>query len=201
MIVDAQGVKMENEMSNNRWVPLYRRVVAMHSLWQRALTDVTLEHVNHHERAGVVPIAFSLMHFVTTEDRHISERVLKEAQIWEDKGWADRVGGNVPQVRRGVALEIAEAVRFGDLAAWSAYQSAVFARTETALATIKDERFEEAAFPRVPETMRGGFISMLAGDGPVALSDLLDVVLYQHGMRHLGEMEHARALIGLGGLD
>jgi hypothetical protein len=49
--------------------------------------------------------------------------------------------------------------------------------------------------------MRGGFISMLAGDGPVALSDLLDVVLYQHGMRHLGEMEHARALIGLGGLD
>jgi hypothetical protein len=42
---------------------------------------------------------------------------------------------------------------------------------------------------------------MLAGEGPVRLGDMMDVVLYQHGMRHLGEVEHARSLVGLGGLD
>jgi hypothetical protein len=188
-------------MERNAWHALNRRVVAMHRLWGRAVLDVTLEQVNHHERDGVVPIAFSLMHFVNNEDRYVTERLVGGAQLWEDGAWAERVGGNVPLVRRGTALAIAEGVRFGDLAAWRDYQEAVFARTEAALAALPEERFDEVVFPQVPEAMRGGFISMLAGDGPVHLGEMMDVVLYQHGMRHLGELEHARSLVGLGGLD
>ncbi|MEA2596826.1 MAG: hypothetical protein QOF01_3295 [Thermomicrobiales bacterium] len=188
-------------MAQNAWQGLNRRVAAMHSLWRRAVTDVTLDQVNHHEREGVVPIAFSLMHFVNNEDRYVTERLVGGSQLWEDDGWAERVGGNVPQVRRGAPLVVAEGIRFGDLAAWRAYQEAVFARTEAAMAELPDERFDEVVFPQVPEAMRGGFLSMLAGDGPVRLGDLMDVVLYQHGMRHLGEVEHARSLVGLGGLD
>lgn len=173
----------------------------MHNLWRRAVADVRVEQVNHHERAGVVPIAFSLMHYVNNEDRYVTERLVGGAQLWDEGGWAAQVGGNVPQVRRGGALAVAEGIRFGDLAAWRAYQEAVFARTEAALAGLPDERFEEIVFPGVPEAMRGGFLSMLVGDGPVRLGDMMDVVLYQHGMRHLGEVEHARSLVGLGGLD
>ncbi len=188
-------------MASNPWVSLNRRVAAVHHLWRRAVADVTLDQVNHHERDGVVPIAFSLMHFVNNEDRYVTERLAGGAQLWEDEGWAERVGGNVPQVRRGAALSVAEAVQFGDLDAWREYQDAVFARTEAALAALPEERFAEVVFPQVPDAMRGGFMAMLAGDGPIRLGDMMDVVLYQHGMRHLGEIEHARSLVGLGGLD
>jgi hypothetical protein len=49
--------------------------------------------------------------------------------------------------------------------------------------------------------MRGGFIAMVSGNGPVFLGDLMELVIYQHAIRHLGEIEHARALVGLRGLD
>jgi DinB superfamily len=188
-------------MAAGRWNELNRRVTAMHSLWRRAIADLTLDQVNHHERQGVLPIAFSLMHYVNNEDRYVTERIVGGSQLWETENWPARVGGNVPQVRRGTPLALAEGVRFGDLETWRAYQAAVFARTEAALAGLSEERFEEVVFPRVPEAMRGGFLSKLAGDGPVRLGDMMDVVLYQHGMRHLGEVEHARSLVGLGGLD
>ena len=53
----------------------------------------------------------------------------------------------------------------------------------------------------IPDPLRGGFIALVAGDGPVCLGDLMDAFLYQHGIRHLGEIEHARSLVGLGGVS
>jgi hypothetical protein len=34
----------------------------------------------------------------------------------------------------------------------------------------------------------------------VTLGNYLEVVVYHHSLRHLGELEHARALVGLGGV-
>lgn len=188
-------------MTASPWQPLTKRVTAMHGLWQRAVVDVTLDQINHHERAGVLPIAFSLLHFVNNEDRYVSERLLDEPHLWDTEEWAERIGGSVTPVRRGAPLTAGEAVQFGDLDAWRDYQTAVFARTEAELAALPADRFGEVVFPEVPATLRGGFMAALAGDGPVLLGDMMDVVLYQHGMRHLGELEHARSLVGLGGLD
>jgi hypothetical protein len=39
---------------------LRRRVRGMNTLWQRDVSDMTLDQVNHHERPGVLPIAFSV---------------------------------------------------------------------------------------------------------------------------------------------
>jgi uncharacterized protein YjiS (DUF1127 family) len=188
-------------MTENPWHELNRRIKAMHTLWQQALSDLSLNQVNHHERDGVLPIAFSLMHYVNGEDRNVAERLLGEPQLWEADDWAARVGGNVPKVPRGSPMSLAEQVRFGDLAAWRAYQSAVFARTERTLATAAPERFGQVLYDRVPDSLQGGFIALLAGDGPVRLGDLIDAHLYQHGIRHLGEIEHARSLVGLGGVS
>lgn len=41
---------------------------AMHSLYEDACSTMTLEHVNHVERDGVLPIAFSLVHQLLIED-------------------------------------------------------------------------------------------------------------------------------------
>ena len=39
---------------------LQRRMRAMHSLYDQAVSSMSIEHVNHFERDGVLPIAFSL---------------------------------------------------------------------------------------------------------------------------------------------
>jgi hypothetical protein len=171
----------------------------MHAFWDQAIADLSLEQVNHHERPGVLPITFSLFHYVNGEDRSVGERLLAEPAIWSD-GWAARTGIDGGPIRRGTPLAVAEQVRLTDLDAWRAYQRAVFARTEAALAALPDERWDEVVFPAVPDSFKGGFLDYLIGDGQVRLGDLMDVLLYQHGMRHLGEIEHARSLVGLQGV-
>ena len=38
----------------NRFHALARRMRPVHASWQEAVADLTLDHVNHHERAGVL---------------------------------------------------------------------------------------------------------------------------------------------------
>ena len=47
---------------------LQRRMRTMHSLYYQAVGSMDLEHVNHFEREGVLPIAFSLFHYTNMED-------------------------------------------------------------------------------------------------------------------------------------
>ena len=65
----------------------------MNTLWVRAVFDMTLDHVNHHERPGVLPIAFSLNHCIRAQDLSISGVFLGERSVWETGGWASRVRG------------------------------------------------------------------------------------------------------------
>ena len=186
-------------MTGGSWDGLLRWVRPMHQLWQQALNDMTVEQVNHHERAGVLPIAFSLYHYVYGEDRAVADRLLGEPPLWNDDR-ARLTGIESEPIRRGAPIEVAERVRIVDLEAWQAYQTDVFARTEATLASAPQDRWNEVVFEAVPDALRGGFIALLAGDGPVLLGDLMTTFLYQHGMRHLGEIEHGRALVGLQGV-
>jgi len=187
-------------MPDNRWPALGRRVAAVHALWQLALDDMTPEQINHHERPGVLPIAFSFFHYVNGEDRNVSERLLGAPPLW-DAAWGERTGIAAESLRRGTPIAVAEQVRLTDLDAWRAYQTAVFARTDDALAAAPAGRFDEVVYEQLPDALRGGFVAFLAGDGPVFLGDLMDAFLYQHGIRHIGEIEHARSLVGLQGLS
>jgi hypothetical protein len=181
------------------WRALLKRVHAMHEVWSLATADLTMEQANHHERAGVLPITFSLLHYVNGEDRNVGERLLGAAPIWSDE-WAERTGLRGGPIPRGTPIEVAEQARLTDYDAWLAYQRAVFARTEDALRAQPEERWTEIAFSSVPPRFKGGFIDYLVGDGPLMLGDLMDGLLYQHGMRHVGEIEHARSLVGLQGV-
>ena len=35
---------------------------------------------------------------------------------------------------------------------------------------------------------------------PIRKLEVLECFVYQHGLRHMGEVEHARAFFGLGGM-
>ncbi len=182
---------------------LQRRIAAMHVLWQRLVSDMSLEQVNHHERSGVLPIAFSLLHYVKGEDRATSQLLLSEPLLWDQEEWAERVGINIHDAdSRGTPVEIAEQLRFSDLNAWREYQTTVFQRTDRAISELPEERLNEPLYGgQIPEPFAGAFITLvIEPGGPIRLVDALECFIYQHGIRHLGEIEHARALVGLGGM-
>lgn len=178
------------------------RVGAMNDMLGLAVADLTLEQVNHVERDGVLPIAFSLAHVVGSQDRSVSRFLADGApMLWDEGDWATRVrleGSGLPF--RGTAMADAERVRIGDLDAWRAYQTAVFARTDNALANAPLE-----VFARIADVDRStgtvAFLTLLVTAGPVRVMDVCEAHLFQHAARHLGEIEHARALVGLGGLS
>ncbi len=181
---------------------LAQRIAAVHSLWQQGVADLTKDQVNHVERAGVLPIAFTLMHLVVGEDRNAARYLGADALLWDAQGWAGLVGlvGEAPV--RGTPMTDAERIRLGDIDAWRVYQTAVFARTERALAALPLDRFAAKAMDRPPaDKLKGSFLALIVPEGEIRVSDVCEAYLFQHAVRHLGELEHARALVGLGGLS
>jgi hypothetical protein len=188
------------EMRDGRSVALLRRVRAFHQQWNQVTTDLSLDQVNYRERSGVLPIAFSLHHYLVAADGAVSRRVFGQPSVWEQGGWEDKVGATVPSVTRGTPIEVAETLQFRDYDAWLEYQREVFSRSERGVAGLSEERWDEVVWDRLPDQLKGGFLDLVVGNRPVQLGELLDVWVLQHGMRHLGEIEHARALVGLQGV-
>jgi hypothetical protein len=195
--------KLDRPAVSEEWrASIIARIHAVHALWQEGVADLTVAHVNHVERAGVLPIAFTLMHYVVGEDRNVARYLGARTLLWDGQGWAARVGLVGAPPMRGTPMADAERIRLGDVAAWRAYQATVFERTESALASLPLSRFAEKAMDRPPaETLRGAFIALLVPEGEIRVSDVCEAYLFQHAVRHLGELEHARALVGLGGLS
>jgi len=180
---------------------LRNRIRAMNTLYARCVTDMTLEHVNHHERAGVLPIAFSLSHFIRVQDQSVSGPFLREPVLWESGGWAARVGVSVDRIGREETVEEMEQIRFADLDAWRAYQAAVLERTDRVLDAVTEEELAQVLAPQLPPNMQQIFCAIVIGPGaPLRKLDVLECFVYQHGLRHMGEIEHGRALVGLRGM-
>lgn len=177
-------------------------MTAVNGLLDAAVADLTLEQVNHRERTGVLSIAFSLAHVVGGQDRNVAQLLDRGPTLWESGGWAARVGlvGDLP--RRGTPMADAERIQLGDLGAWRAYQRAVFDRTTNSLANTPLASFDEDAFGGTrPPSARGSFLFAFVPSGTITVLSCCEAYLFQHASRHLGEIEHARALVGLGGLS
>jgi len=180
---------------------LRNRIRALNALWQRAISDLTLEQVNHQERAGVLPMAFSFSHYIRSQDQSISGPFLSQQPLWVNAGWAAKVGIGVDALGREESVEEMQGQRFGDLDAWKAYQSDVFERTNGVLETITADSLAEVLMPQLPPNMQQTFCSMVIGPGaPLRRLEVLECFVYQHGLRHMGEVEHGRALVGLQGM-
>jgi hypothetical protein len=180
---------------------LRNRVRAMNVLWQRAISDMTLEQVNHHERDLVLPIAFSFCHFMQAQDQSVSGPFRREPPLWVSGGWAQKVGVAIDALGREESVEVMQGQRFADLEAFKAYQSAVIARTDETLETINADLLSEVLIPQLPPNMQNIFCGIVVGPGnPIRKLEVLECFVYQHGLRHMGEIEHGRALVGLGGM-
>ncbi len=180
---------------------LRNRIRAMNELWERAISDMTLVQVNHHERDGVLPIAFSFSHYIQAQDQSISVVFDKQPPLWARGAWAAKVGVEIDALGREETVEVMQHQRFSDLDAWKEYQALVIGQTKETLETISSPILEEVVMPQLPPHMQKIFCGMVVGAGnPIRKLEVLECFVYQHGLRHMGEVERGRALVGLGGM-
>jgi hypothetical protein len=178
---------------------LRRRMAAMHSLYYQAVDSMDLAHVNHFERPGVLPIAFSLFHYTNMHD--VSFFVLTSTPpVWDD-AWRASVKMAIDDHGKERTVDDMGRQRIGNYKKFKAYQRAVFERTEAYLATIEPDALRRVVIPRpFPDVIASTFSARCAGPEGVTVLDGFECWLYQHGLRHMGEIELARGLVGLGGM-
>jgi len=178
---------------------LQRRMRAMHSLYYQAVGTMDVGHVNHFERDGVLPIAFSLFHYTNMEDACFM-MITGTPPIWNDE-WQARVQMAVDDHGKHRSVDEMGYQRIGDFEAFKAYQRSVFDRTEAWLDALDSGELTRLLVTRpFPEQIASTYSARVAGPEGITVLDAAECWLYQHGLRHMGEIEHGRALVGLGGM-
>lgn len=178
---------------------LRRRMAAMFSLYDDAVGSMTIDHVNHFERDGVLPIAFSLFHYVNVHDASFM-LLTGEAPLWSDD-WKSRIQMSIDDHGKHRTVDEMIHQRIGDLDAFSEYMGAVYQRTMDWLHRITPNDLDRIVVPRpFPPQIASTFSARVAGPDGITVLDGIECWLYQHGLRHMGEIELARGLVGLGGM-
>ena len=178
---------------------LQRRMATMHGLYYQAVGSMDIDHVNHFERNDVLPIAFSLFHYTNMQDASFMI-ITGIAPIWNDD-WQDRVKMSINDHGKHKTVDEMVHQRIGDYDAFKEYQRTVFDRTENYLATIEPDDFLKVLIaPPYPPMIATTYSARCAGPQGITVLDGFECWLYQHGLRHMGEIELARGLVGLGGM-
>lgn len=186
-------------MDNDYQSSLLRRLSAVHSLYYEACATMDLEQVNRVVVAGVLPIAFSLVHQVLIEDGSVVFVGGPAPQMSES--WATRMGLAINDPGKEKSVEEMMNQRIGDYEAFLEFQRRVFLSTEQFVSSIDPAAFTDVvvAHPYGPGIAQT-FSARVGGEAGITRSDAVECWIYQHALRHMGEIEHARALVGLKGM-
>jgi hypothetical protein len=178
---------------------LQRRMRALHSLYDDAVATMDADQVNHFEREGVLPIAFSLFHIVNMMDASFM-LMTGVPPIWNDE-WEQRVRPAIADHGKHRTVEEMVHQRIGDYEEFQRYMRLVFERTEAWLATLEAAELDRVVIGRpFPPQVASTYSARVAGEKGITLLDATECWIYQHGLRHMGEIELARGLVGLGGM-
>jgi hypothetical protein len=178
---------------------LQRRMKALHSLYDQALDTMTIEHVNHFEREGVLPIAFSLFHIVNMIDASFM-LITGATPIWNDE-WNARVKPSIADHGKHKSVDEMIGQRIGDYEEFQTYLQTVFARVHDWLATLDPNELTRVVIARpFGPQIASTYSARVAGEVGITVLDAVECWIYQHGLRHMGEIELARGLVGLGGM-
>ncbi|HEY5262709.1 MAG TPA: hypothetical protein VIJ08_00410 [Acidimicrobiales bacterium] len=178
---------------------LSRRLAAVHSLYYDACATMDLEQVNRVVVPGVLPIAFSLVHQLLIEDGSVV--FLGGPVPLMSESWATRMGLAINDPGKEKSVEEMMNQRIGDYEAFLEFQRLVFQATEDFVTGIDPGTFSDVIVtapygPSIAQT----FSARVGGTQGISRSDALECWIYQHALRHMGEIEHARALVGLTGM-
>jgi hypothetical protein len=178
---------------------LQRRMKALESLYEQAVTTMDLSHVNHFEREGVLPIAFSLFHYLNMHDASFM-MLTGQAPIW-NADWQARVQMAIDDHGKHKTVDEMIHQRIGNYEAYIEYQRAVFARSHAHLAAMDPAELDRVVIPPpFPPQIASTYSARVAGPQGITVLDGWECWIYQHGLRHMGEIELARGLVGLNGM-
>ena len=142
---------------------LQRRMHTMHDLYYQAVSTMDLEHVNHFEREGVLPIAFSLFHYTNMQDASFM-LITGIPPIWNDE-WQARVGMTINDHGKHRTVDEMIHQRIGDYEAFKEYQRTVFDRTRRGSLTVagrhRHDDFDDAV-PLLERSIQVGRMSECA---------------------------------------
>jgi hypothetical protein len=178
---------------------LQRRMRALHSLYYEAVDTMDIDHVNHFEREGVLPIAFSIFHIVNMIDA--SFMLMTGAMpIWNGQ-WQERVQMSIEDHGKHRTVDEMVHQRIGDYEAFQEYMRLVFDRTEAWLADLDPAELSRVVIARpFPPQVASTYSARVAGPEGITLLDAAECWIYQHGLRHMGEIELSRGMVGLNGM-
>jgi len=178
---------------------LVRRMRTMFSLYYDAVDTMSLEQVNHVDQPGRLPIAFSLFHYVNIHDGSFM-LITGEPPIWNDE-WEAQVQPAIPAHGKGQPVEDMSQQRIGDYEGFKDYQRAVFSRTQAHLESMDPNDFLRVVIAKpYPPEVATTYSARCAGDAGITVLDAFECWHYQHGLRHMGEIELARGFLGLSGM-
>ena len=186
-------------MSDVAHESLCRRLAAVRSLYDQALDTMSIEHVNYVERDDVLPIAFSLFHITNMVDAsHML--ITGESPIWNDD-WNARVAPTIPDHGKHRTVGEMTAQRIGNYDEFKEYFAAVFDRTQSWLAALDPAELHRVVISRpFPPQIASTFSARAAGEHGITVLDAVECWVYQHALRHMGEIEFARGFVGLEGM-
>jgi hypothetical protein len=171
----------------------------MHSLYEEATATMTVEHVNHREREGTLPIAFSLFHYINMQD--VSSGGLSGQRPIFNEAWSERIQPAIPDHGKERTVEEMQFQQIGNYEAFIEYMNAVFKRTEKWLAQLPPAELERVIITRpFPPQIESTFSARVAGEQGLTVLDGIECWIYQHGLRHMGEIELSRSFVGLTGM-
>jgi len=160
---------------------------------------MSLEQVNAVVRPGVLPIAFSLVHQLLIEDGTVVFAGGPSPQFNDE--WARRLGLAINDHGKERTVDEMMTQRIGDYQAFGELQRQVFTATEAFVESVAPDTWGDVivASPYGPG-VANTFSARVGGDAGISRSDAIESWVYQHALRHMGEIEHARALVGLSGM-
>lgn len=178
---------------------LRRRMRAMFSLYEEATATMSIEQVNHHEREGILPIAFSLFHYINMQDASFM-MLTGEAPFYNEE-WTKRIQPAIADHGKHRTVQEMQFQQIGNYEAFIEYMNAVFARTEKWLAQLPAVELERVVISRpFPPQIESTFSARVAGEPGITVLDGIECWIYQHGLRHMGEIELSRSFVRLTGL-
>ena len=171
----------------------------MHSLYFDACDTMTVDQVNAVTQPSSLPIAFSLVHQLLMEDGTLVYIGGPTPQFNEE--WAERLGLAIADHGKERTVEEMMAQRIGDYEAFQQFQRQVYRATEQYVAEVEPDTLNDVLI-RTPygPVIANTFSARVGGENGITRSDALECWIYQHALRHMGEIEHARSLVGLGGM-
>ncbi len=178
---------------------LIDRMAAMHSLWIDAVDTMNIDQVNYIHKQNVLPIAFSLFHFTQIED--YSATMLGAGAFLYSDNLGNEMGLSILDSGKEKTVEEMTNQSIGDYERFKQYMNDVFLKTENWLQTLSFEDLTETIISApYPDTIASTYSARVGKQKGINRLTGIECWIYQHGLRHMGEIEHARSLVGLRGM-